>query len=93
MAADLVSVDPVVGVWFPILSATGRVAQSLPVTCARVSWESSFLLGFVLVRGPLLPHNLRGPLPGPCLSPLLSPLGSRVLVVPACRNTDCVFSK
>lgn len=37
------------------------------------------LLGFILVRGPLLPHNLRGP--PPWALPLLSigPLGPRVL--------------
>ena len=52
------------------------MAKSLPVTCAQVSSESSFLLGFILVQGPLLPHNLRGPPPWALL--LSAPLSSSI---------------
>lgn len=92
MAAGLVSVDPVVGRWFAVLSATSRGGVVCNIVCPwrRVVWLTVCLSpvprspgravsysGSLWSEGRCSPITSGAPLPGPCLSPLLiSPLGS-----------------
>lgn len=72
MAGCLVSVDPGVGRWLQccLPPETGRAADRVCLSpVPRPPGRAVSLLGFILVRGPLLPHNLRGP---PSLGPASS---------------------